>query len=49
VGGGREWVWKRFLRGHNPIWMDPYEGGSVWERVPADAEDARRNLGYTLR
>jgi hypothetical protein len=49
VGGGREWVWKSFLRGHNPIWMDPYESAAVWESVPADAEDVRRNLGYTLR
>jgi hypothetical protein len=23
VGGGVQWVWKSFLRGHNPIWMDP--------------------------
>jgi hypothetical protein len=49
VGGGRAWVWKSFLRGHNPIWMDPYETPSVWEPVPANAEDVRRNLGAARR
>src|SRR6266542_487889 len=49
VGGGRQWVWKSFLRGHNPIWMDPYEMPSVWEPVPGNAEDVRRNLGATRR
>jgi hypothetical protein len=29
VGGGRAWVWKSFLRGHQPIWMDPYANPSV--------------------
>jgi Putative collagen-binding domain of a collagenase len=49
VGGGRDWVWKSFLRGHNPIWMDPYEKDSVWEPLPATAEDVRRSLGETRR
>jgi hypothetical protein len=34
VGGSRAWVWKSFLRGHNPLFMDPYDGavlGSAWE------------------
>jgi hypothetical protein len=26
VGGNADWVWKSFLRGHNPIFMDPYDG-----------------------
>jgi hypothetical protein len=26
VGGHAAWVWKSFLRGHNPIFMDPYDG-----------------------
>lgn len=26
VGGNAAWVWKSFLRGHNPIFMDPYDG-----------------------
>jgi hypothetical protein len=49
VGGGREWVWKSFLRGHNPIWMDPYDSASAWEPVPANAEEVRRDLGTTRR
>jgi hypothetical protein len=49
VGGGRDWVWKSFLRGHNPIWMDPYDKESVWEPLPGNAEDVRRSLGETRR
>jgi len=40
IGGDVPWVWKTFLRGHNPIFMDPYkrdvlDGGPVarWEPV----------------
>lgn len=25
-GGNPKWVWKCFLRGHNPIFMDPWQG-----------------------
>jgi hypothetical protein len=25
IGGNSAWVWKSFLRGHNPIFMDPYD------------------------
>ncbi len=49
IGGNADWVWRTFLRGHNPIFMDPYkrdilEGGSFeqWEPV-------RRALGVALR
>jgi len=45
IGGNQEWVWKSFLRGLNPIYMDPYGGPDK-----PDADEAiRRNLGYTLR
>jgi hypothetical protein len=49
VGGDRTWVWKSFLRGLNPIWMDPYDKSSAWEPVPVNAEEVRRNLGDTRR
>ena len=49
VGGGRDWAWKSFLRGYNPIWMDPYETPSVWEPVPGFAAEVRRSLGETRR
>jgi len=55
------WIWKSFTRGHNVLFMDP------WEPIPGDLDwwqdgdvtrnqryyylwdDARRNLGYTRR
>jgi hypothetical protein len=49
VGGGVPWVWKSFLRGYNPIWMDPFDKASVWESMPPETEAVRKNLGYTLR
>ncbi len=43
VGGDQAWVWKSFLRGHNPIFMDPYQGPDLkWDPV-------RENMGHTLR
>lgn len=54
IGGDRTWVWKSFLRGYNPIWMDPFDRSrngttNTWGPVlPADADEVRRNLGYTL-
>jgi hypothetical protein len=41
VGGDRVWVWKSFLRGHNPIYMDDLSSDSV-------KEVARKSMGYTL-
>jgi Putative collagen-binding domain of a collagenase len=49
LGGGRDWAWKSFLRGYNPIWMDPYETPSVWVTVPGNAEVVRRSLGDMRR
>ena len=42
IGGGRDWVWKTFLRGHHPIYMDPLDNDP-------DREGARRAMGDTLR
>jgi len=42
IGGGRDWVWKTFLRGHHPIYMDPLDADPV-------REQARRAMGDTLR
>lgn len=41
VGGDYRWVWKSFLMGHNPIFMDPVYD-SKWEL-------ARRAMGDTRR
>ena len=42
IGGGRDWIWKTFLRGHHPIYMDPLDDDPV--RI-----EARRAMGDTLR
>lgn len=54
VGGDRAWVWKSFMRGHNVLFMDPYDDPQ-WDKVLADQglstagiETARRAMGHTL-
>jgi hypothetical protein len=47
VGGNAAWVWKSFLRGHNPIFMDPYDGSVLgqdrgWEPIRAAMGHTRR-------
>ncbi len=42
IGGGPDWVWKSFLAGHHPIYMDPLD-------ADPERETARRALGDTLR
>lgn len=42
IGGDRAWVWKTFLRGHQPIYMDPLDDDPV-------REDARRAMGVVRR
>jgi hypothetical protein len=46
LGGDRTWVWKSFLRGYNPIYMDRFD--STWEKGHWHPEDARRAMGHTL-
>jgi hypothetical protein len=41
IGGDHVWVWKSFLRGYNPIYMDNL-------RDVDEQEDARRALGHTV-
>ncbi len=49
VGGNPAWVWKAFVRGHNPLFMDPYDN-SVLGRGPAESWDPlRQALGHTRR
>jgi len=45
IGGNQAWVWKSFLRGLNPIFMDPYNGVILKHRM--DPGPIRRSLGYT--
>ena len=49
IGGNQAWVWKSFLRGHNPIFMDPYDGVVLGNHLDPKWDPIRRNMGYTLR
>jgi hypothetical protein len=54
IGGDRQWAWKSFMRGMNPVFMDIYDGAGYG--VGADGFDPndptwvslRHNLGYIL-
>jgi hypothetical protein len=53
VGGSPQWIWKTFLRGHNVIFMDPYDDAE-WKAIlaregvaVADLEATRRAMGQT--
>jgi hypothetical protein len=49
LGGDRRWVWKSFLRGHNPIYMDPYTSAKHRDHPSrAQWDGARRAMGQTL-
>ncbi|HOA61577.1 MAG: hypothetical protein KA191_14295 [Verrucomicrobia bacterium] len=47
VGGNAGWVWKSFLRGHNPIFMDPCDGSVLGE--DRGWESVRAAMGYARR
>ena len=49
IWGNQQWVWKSFLRGLNPIFMDPYDC-KVLKRSynPEWVEPVRKSMGYTL-
>jgi hypothetical protein len=49
VGGNADWAWKSFLRGHNPIFMDPYDGSVLGKPGDKRWEPIRRALGQTRR
>ena len=59
LGATQAWVWKSFVRGLNPILMDPYEPlygldhfphwGRINRRHAPFWEPIRRNLGYARR
>jgi len=45
VGGNPGWVWRSFLRGHNPIFMDPYDGAVLGTPGDPRWEPVRKALG----
>jgi hypothetical protein len=51
VGGSPEWVWKTFMRGHNVVFMDPYDDAE-WKAIlaregvaVANVEETRNAMG----
>ena len=49
IGGNQQWVWKSFLRGMNPIFMDPYDCSVLKGRYDPDwVEPIRKSMGYTM-
>ncbi|MGQ9525836.1 MAG: DUF6298 domain-containing protein [Armatimonadota bacterium] len=49
VGGDHKWVWKGFLRGHNVIFMDPYDDPDWGGAIDPKHDLARKAMGHTLR
>lgn len=49
VGGNVDWVWKSFVHGHNPIFMDPYDGLVLGQPADPRWEPIRVAMGHTRR
>lgn len=52
IGGDSQWVWKSFLRGLHPNYMDPYveyDSGATWGCTQKQFDGARRAMGLTLK
>lgn len=49
IGGNPDWVWKSFVRGHHPIFMDPYDNRVLGKAKPESWDPVRVSLGHTLR
>lgn len=47
IGGDRAWVWKSFLRGHNPIFMDTLPEITEHVLKYPKAAEVRAALGHT--
>jgi hypothetical protein len=47
IGGREEWVWMSFVRGLNPIFMDPYDGIVLGQTFDPRWEPVRRAMGHT--
>ena len=49
IGGSQSWVWKSFLRGLNPLFMDPYDGTVLGTRFDPQWEPIRKSMGLAAR
>lgn len=47
IGGNAPWVWQSFLRGHQPIFMDPYDGLVLGQEFDPRWGPVRCALGRT--
>jgi hypothetical protein len=48
IGGNQVWIWKSFLRGLNPLFMDPYDCSILARSCDTAWMDSmRKSLGYT--
>lgn len=45
IGGNPDWVWRSFLRGHNPLFMDPYDNRVLGKTPPESWEPIRKTMG----
>ena len=48
IGGNAVWVWKSLLRGHNPIFMDPYLDARTGGKLDRKYDPIRRAMGHSL-
>jgi hypothetical protein len=47
IGGDVAWVWKSFLRGLNPLFMDPYDNSILSRGSEQQWQRVRQALGHT--
>ena len=49
VGGNVDWVWRSFMRGYQPLYMDPWGYDHMDPLAPTGREDVRKALGAACR
>lgn len=49
VGGTVDWVWRSFMRGYQPLYMDPWGFDHMDPLAPAGSEDVRRAMGAAAK
>ena len=49
LGGNPAWAWKALVRGHNPLFMDPYDNAILAKGPADDWTPLRQSLGVTRK
>ncbi len=49
IGGNPDWVWKSFVRGHHPLFMDPYDNRVLGKAEPESWNPVRESMGHARR